>query len=122
MARLYIYFYTAELSRYSFVILSGFIFATSLTKTLYHEHYMSFYPYDDDLYLQNLSTIRLIISGILIGLGSQIVLIGRENNGVLGLPTFSIRSLFTTFVVLGTTVLTVTYKVASWIPKTPRII
>jgi hypothetical protein len=89
---------------------------------LYHEHFISFYPYDDENYLKKISTLRLIISGLLVGLGSQIAILGRENCGILGLPTFSFRSLITTITIFGTTMLTITYKFTEWIPQTPRII
>ncbi len=48
--------------------------------------------------------------------------LGRDNSGILGLPTFSLRSLITTVTVIGTAMLTITYKLANWIPETPRII
>jgi hypothetical protein len=89
---------------------------------LYHEHFIIFYPYDEESYLKSISTLRLILAGVLVGLGSQIAVLGRENCGILGLPTFSLRSITTTIVIFGTTFLTVTYKLATWIPQTPRII
>lgn len=112
----------AETSRNSFIIIAGLIFTSALVKTLYHEHFISFYPYDDDTYLKTISTLRLILSGLLVGIGSQVAILGRENCGILGIPTFSLRSLVTTITIFGTTMLTVTYKLSSWVPQTPRII
>lgn len=114
--------HSAESSRSSFIIIAGLIFTSALAKTLYHEHFISFYPYDEDSYLKRISTLRLIISGVLVGLGSQIAVLGRENSGILGLTTFSLRSLVTSITVIGTTMLTITYKLANWIPDTPRVI
>lgn len=62
------------------------------------------------------------MAGMLVGLGSQIAVWGRENCGILGLPTFSLRSVTTTIVIFGTAFLTVSYKLSTWIPQTPRII
>jgi len=89
---------------------------------MYHEHLTNFYPYDSEAYLQKIPTLRLIISGALIGLGSQYTIIGLENTGTLGVPTFSLRSLVSTIVLFGTTMITVTYQFYKWIPATPRII
>lgn len=72
--------------------------------------------------MKKISTIRLIISGALVGLGSQYTISNFEGTGSLGIPTFSARSMLSTVVLFGTTMLTVTYQLHKWIPGTPRII
>lgn len=102
--------------------MSGFVFVSALVRTLYHEHLTNFYPFDEELYLKKISTLRLILSGALVGLGSQYAITGSENSGLLGLPTFSLRSFLSIISVFGTTMLTVTNDFHKWLPKTPRIL
>jgi hypothetical protein len=49
-------------------------------------------------------------------------LTGRENSGVMGVPAFSLQSFVSFITLFGSAMLTVTYKVSEFIPKTPRII
>ena len=57
--------------------MSGSIFISAIIKILYHEHLSDFYPYDEEAYLRKISTLRLIISGSLVGLGAQFAIEGR---------------------------------------------
>lgn len=79
-------------------------------RTFYHEHISGSFPFDDEVYLQKISTLRLIISGALVGLGSQLALQGREDSGVMGVPTFSVNSFVSVVTLFGSAMLTVTYR------------
>jgi uncharacterized membrane protein YedE/YeeE len=112
----------ANKSRNSFIIIAGFIFFSAIVRTFYHEHISGSFPFDDEVYLQKISTLRLIISGALVGLGSQLALQGREDSGVMGVPTFSVNSFVSVVTLFGSAMLTVTYRFGESLPKTPRII
>ena len=47
---------------------------------------------------------------------------GRINSGVMGVPNFSCASLVSFFTFFRTAMLTVTYKLTDYVPKTPKII
>jgi len=57
-----------------------------------------------------------------VGIGSQMALNGREGSGVMGVPNFSFSSIAAFITLFGSAMLTVTYRLADNLPKTPRII
>jgi uncharacterized membrane protein YedE/YeeE len=103
-------------------VISGFVFLSAILRTFYHEHISAYYPFDDEVYLRKISTLRLIISGALVGIGSQLALNGREHSGIMGVPNFSLSSITAFITLFGSAMLTVTYRIAEKLPKTPRII
>lgn len=68
---------SASSSRHSLIVISGFVFFSAILRTLYHEHINGYFPFDNDVYLRKISTLRLIISGALVGFGSQLALTGK---------------------------------------------
>lgn len=56
------------------------------------------------------------------GIGSQMALNGREGSGIMGVPNFSFSSIAAFITLFGSAMLTVTYRLADNLPKTPRII
>jgi len=103
---------SASSSRNSLIVISGFIFFSAILRTLYHEHINSYFPFDKDLYLKKISTLRLIISGILVGFGSQLAITDKYNTGIMGVHRFTLSSLVYFLSYFGAAMLTVTYKVA----------
>lgn len=119
---MYISTHSASGSRSSLTIIAGLVFLSALLRTFYHEHISAYFPFDDEVYLRKLSTLRLIIAGALVGTGSQLALSGREGTGVLGVPAFTLKSLTSTIAFFGSAMLTVTLKWGEKLPRTPRII
>lgn len=114
--------HSATQSRNSIIVISGFVFLAAILRTFYHEHISGYFPFDDEVYLSKISTLRLIISGTLVGVGSQMALTGQEGCGVMGVPSLSLSSLLSFLTLFGSTMLTVTYKLAEKLPRTPKIV
>jgi hypothetical protein len=98
------------------------LFVSALTKTLYHEHIIDYHPYDTFAYLEKISTLRLIIAGILVGFGSQYASENQRNDGFLGVPRLTLRSISSYTISFVVCVLAATYKIHKFIPTTPRIL
>jgi hypothetical protein len=103
------------------VVISGFVFVSALVRTLYYEHIIDFYPFDSSVEMKAISALRLIIGGLLMGFGYSYCTFGSNNEGLFGLPRFTLRSILTTAISGGCAFAFATYKLFKYIPSTPKV-
>jgi hypothetical protein len=81
-------------------LLAGLIFSAALIRTFYHEHIISFWPYDSNAYHEDIEPMLLIVSGFLVGLGSGVDDGSCTYQIMTGLPRFKLKS-FLSILVFG---------------------
>jgi uncharacterized membrane protein YedE/YeeE len=69
-----------------FTIVSGMIFVSAFSKTLYDEHIISVLPFETDSY--HTPMIHLILSGFTVGLGTYLAGGCTSTHLITGLPRF----------------------------------
>ena len=70
----------------------GIIFSAASFLEFYHEHYLSYWPFDSLSDLKKIKTSLLIVSGFLVGLGCTLSQGGKFEHFLTGLPRFRLSS------------------------------
>ena len=95
------------------------VFISALVNKLYQIGYLSSLPFDSTSFTLNSSVNRLIISGLLVGVGTELANGCTSGHGLCGMPRFSLRSYSAVVTFLSTAIATSTLSLDKMIPDTP---
>ena len=98
-------------------VLAGVIFSSALVKELYHEHFISFWPYDTRKFEQNTDIGVLVVAGLLVGFGATLSGGCTYGHGVAGIPRLNIWSFVAVIIFSVTAYYTNEWELINFIPK-----
>lgn len=85
---------------------------------MYNQKLTEFYPFD--LNVEGKNT-HLLISGLLVGIGTQMGSGCTSGHGLCGLPRLSLRSISAVLIFLITGIITATFNLSQLIPILPQL-
>lgn len=96
------------------------MFAASLINFLNKNQIYTYDPYDKIEYTQDSSVVRLILAGLLVGVGTELGSGCTSGHGLCGMPRFSLRSYIAVIIFLTTGIVVATAKFYEYLPDTPQ--
>jgi uncharacterized membrane protein YedE/YeeE len=105
-------------ARRSFTIICGLIFSSSAIAYMFQNGLTDFYPFDK---VAKGSNTHLILSGFLVGFGTQLGSGCTSGHGLCGLPRLSLRSFGAVMIFLITGIITATFDIGKMIPNLPQV-
>lgn len=113
--------YAGEATKIKAIALLGMVFASALINYLYEEKKILHHPFDSLELVLGSSVTHLVVSGLLVGVGTELSNGCTSGHGLCGLPRFSLRSFVSVLVFLSTAIATATLSLGQYIPEVSQL-
>ena len=97
------------------------VFISALVNKLYQLGLVESLPFDSTSFSSGSSVTRLIVSGLLVGIGTELSNGCTSGHGLCGMPRFSLRSFAAVITFLSTAIATATLSLDKFIPEVPEL-
>jgi len=97
------------------------VFVSALVNKFYQIGFLDFLPFDSASFSMKSSVTHLLISGLLVGIGTDLSNGCTSGHGLCGMPRFSLRSYAAVLTFLSTAIATSTLSLPQLIPEIPNL-